>query len=190
MEAIKYHICLLIVLFSAVPWTAQSWTRPLVTDESAVADAELIVVATIIPESIRKIEHKRDTNGNGGASWHHRAKLQIVEMLKGRSTTNIIEIIIHYGLDPVTGRTLSTKYVRDPDRGYVPSGDPSVIGIWDNGGLGIPITEDIRQPHIWLLTRKDFGYTTPDENEVVGIREPKHIQPITKKNDIRKLITK
>jgi hypothetical protein len=160
----------------------------MVTDESAVADAELIVVASIIPDSIQKIAHKRGEHE--GASWHHRAKIRIVETLKGHTSSETIEIIIHYGLDPVTGRCLSTKYSFDSDGRPQALGDTKVIGIWDTGGLSVPISEDVRQPHIWLLTRKDFGYTTPDDNDVVGIREPKHLQPICRKEALKNLVLK
>ncbi|WP_395750221.1 hypothetical protein [Prosthecobacter sp.] len=109
--------------------------------------------------------------------------------MKGHSEKKLLEITIHYGLDPVVGQCLSTKWEWDKSRGPVALGDPTVIGIWDTGGLDIPITDDVREPHIWLLTTKNPGYTTPESEDRPGIWEPCHLQAITQKEKLKKIIS-
>jgi len=116
--------------------------------------------------------------------------LEIVETLKGSAKTTTVEIIIHYGLDPVKGRYLKTKSYYFDDRRGMPDTAKDAIEIYDTGGMDRRISGDIREPHIWLLSTKNPGYTTPDSTKFPGIWDPEDIQAVTKKAALEKWITK
>ena len=165
-----------------------SWPRGPISDQTVAERAELIVVGRIIPASIKRIEHP--AKPGDGTSHEHHAMLEIVETLKGSAKTTTVKIIIHYGLDPVTGRYVNTKSHYFDDRLGMPDAAKNAIEIYDTGGMDRRISGDIREPHIWLLSMKNPSYTTPDSTEFPGIWDPEDIQAVTKKEALKKWITK
>ena len=164
------------------------WPRGPISDQTVAERAELIVVGRIMPASITRIEHP--AKPGDGTSHEHHAMLEIVETLKGSAKTTTVKIIIHYGLDPVTGRYVNTKSHYFDDRRGMPDAAKDAIEIYDTGGMDRRISGDIREPHIWLLSTKNPGYTSPDSTEFPGIWDPEDIQAVTKKEALKKWITK
>jgi hypothetical protein len=175
-----------ILAMLAVPLAVYSWTRSPLSDQTVVERAELIVVGRILPASIKRIDHP--AKPGEGASHEHHATLEIVETLKGSAKTTTIEVIIHYGLDPVTERCINTKDHFFDDRASKPTAAKGAIEIYDTGGMDRRISGDIREPQIWLLSTKNPGYTTPDSTAHPGIWDPEDIQPLTKKEALKKWI--
>jgi len=177
-----------ILVMLAVTPPGYSWMRGVISDQTAVERAEMIVIGRILPASIKRIDHP--VKPGEGASHEHHAVLEIVEILKGNAKTTTIEIIIHYGLDPVTERYMNTKSSYFDDRASKPTAAKGAIEIYDTGDMDLRISGDIREPHIWLLSTKNPGYTTPDSTAFPGIWDPEDIQPVTKKEALKKWITK
>ncbi|MEM8995824.1 MAG: hypothetical protein AAGF23_13640 [Acidobacteriota bacterium] len=138
------------------PGAADAELRRTYEDFTVVQRADLIVVATILPESISKVFHQPMPRVSG-ASWEHHATLVVSEVLKGSldgergvlETPRDLPIVFDYGLGPSIGRApWKTGDGRDP---------AEVVEINDYGNSVAsftPLIADAREDVLWLLRRK------------------------------------
>lgn len=172
----------LIVLLAVAlfPAGAGASPRQVFTDTQIVERAQLIVVAHIKPDSLKRIDHP--ARNDKGKSHETRGMLVVTEILKGQAADNEIPIIIHYGLDPTAASQVAGM-------GFHGAKPDEVIALWDNGGEGARIANDIRKDYIWLL-RIQQHWLHDEGKDALGIYDPEDIQPITKKQQLQALVPK
>ncbi len=175
----SFAVCFAILFACEI--TANAWLRPFYEDEVIVQRSELIAIGHLKENSIQYVPH--DTKPPEGRSWEHHAILVITEAIKGKSETNEIPIIIHYGLDPVVG-----GYVKRNDgfminvRGNKKDYPTNLVQIFDTGNSmkgGGPVVEDASKDNIWFLRRLG-GYLgrEPASTNYFGILDPEDVQPL------------
>ncbi|MEO1368085.1 MAG: hypothetical protein AAFX50_13005 [Acidobacteriota bacterium] len=152
----KRLVCGAIVLCVIWPSATTAELRRTYEDVTVVERADLIVVATILPESIDKVFHQPMPRVSG-VSWEHHATLVVSEVLKGSldgeqsvlETPRELPIVFDYGLGPSIGRApWKTGDGRDP---------AEVVEISDYGNSVAsftPLIADAREDALWLLRRK------------------------------------
>ena len=152
------HIIWFAIALCCVATNASAWGRPRIEDEQVVGRADLIVVGRLKFETVKRVEHRRDSGG--GRSCEHHATLVIESVIKGDSPARQIPVILHYGLTPV----VSDGVVEIRDTGT------------SDGGLNTVI-DDAAANCIWLLRRiKDrFG---GGDGKTYGVEDPKDLQPL------------
>ncbi len=140
------------------------------------------------------------------AWWEHRAILVVTEVIKGKSTTNEIPIIIHYGLKPVIAQPEPPKETNKliirygPEPVVLRKAQPSDFMTVDGGGrtdysmnrvqiidhAGPPlrqiVLEDVSKDNIWFLRRGSgvFG-EVPGTNDL-GVMDPQDLQSLKLKD--------
>ncbi|MEM7316538.1 MAG: hypothetical protein AAF497_25665, partial [Planctomycetota bacterium] len=138
-------------------------------EDAIVAErAELIVIGTIRPDSIRFVPHVR--NKSHGASWEYHATLRVDSIVKGECEKKELPIVIHYGLSPVVRRGKAYVDFRNGES----AGADEKVDLLDRfqGPTDIGKT-----PHLWFLRKgirriagqKDYGR--------FGIIDPEDVQP-------------
>ena len=146
--------------------TAQAWMRVYRDDGKVVEEAEIIVMARLKPGSVRIVHHEK------GRSWEHHLTLLVSEVLKGRSTEGELPIVVHYGLNVVTGRKM------DDTRGFMsaqPGYPEEAVDLFDHGDMAGWLSEDIRKDHLWFL-RMLQGRGRDGLPPALGIEEPSDLQ--------------
>ena len=170
------RIAILFVLLAAVfPRSANAWPTKLYSDAEVVARAELIVIARVKEESIKKVIHKDK------GSYEHHAILVVTRVIKGVSHDAELPITIHYGLLPV-----SARYVKDMNTKATAPEEPgeATLIFEDNPSEGyFRPTDDVHKEQIWLLHRKS-------QTNALGVLNPEDIQPITKTDRLKRLFQK
>lgn len=145
--------------------------------------AEVIVIAKIIPSSIVWVTPQEEKG-----IQVHRAKLGIMQTLKGKTVGNVIDVIILHGLTPVRERFLNKPGSYLNDRHSQPTVKAGAIAMYDTGEMGIRFSEDLREPHIWLLSRSHPGYERPQPIQRLGLWDPNGLKGIEKKDILLKFI--
>ncbi|HXR06272.1 MAG TPA: hypothetical protein VN765_03020 [Candidatus Acidoferrum sp.] len=138
--------------------------------------------------------------------WEHRAILVVTEVIKGKSTTNEIPIIIHYGLKPTIAQPEPPKETNKLVISYGPepvahgNAKPSDFMTDEGGGredystnrvqiidrAGPPVhgivVEDVGKDNLWFLRRGSgvFG-EVPGTNDL-GVMDPQDMQPLKLKD--------
>jgi hypothetical protein len=157
-------MCLLLTVISG---RALAWERPTYEDATVAERTELLVVARLKPDSIKKVPH--DRKPGEGASWEHHATLVITEVLKGKCDKREIPVILHYGLTPVVPDDKNNRT------------RPAVV-IHDTGGnKGRPLVNDASDDSLWFLRRRGGIYGREPGTGNYGVVDPEDVQPLALK---------
>jgi hypothetical protein len=165
MISLRYYAFVILAVF-CFSQSAKAWMRVYRDDGQVVEEAEIIVMARLKPGSVRIIHHEKEH------SWEHHLTLLVSEVLKGRSAEGELPIVVHYGLNVVTGRKM------DDTRGFMaaqPGYPEEAVDLFDHGGMGGWLSEDIRRDHIWFL-RMLQGRGREGQPPALGIEEPSDLQ--------------
>lgn len=157
-----------LLLPTIISGRALAWLRPTYEDATVVERTELLVVAHLKPDSIKKVPHERKPGE--GASWEYHATLVIADVLKGKCDKREIPVILHYGLTPV---------VRDDSNN--PSG--KAVAIHDTGGskMRSPPVNDACDDNLWFLCRRGGIYGREPGTGNYGVVDPEDVQPLALK---------
>lgn len=155
-----------LLLLTVISGRALAWLRPTYEDATLVERTELLVVAHLKPDSIKKVPH--DRKPGEGASWEHHATLVITDVLKGKCDKREIPVILHYGLTPVV-----QDHKNDPTR--------QAVVIHDTGGKGRLLVNDARDDNLWFLRRRGGIYGREPGTGNYGVVDPEDVQPLTLK---------
>ena len=151
--------------------------RPLYEDETIVQRAELIAVGHLKENSIQYVPH--ENKPPEGKSWEHHATLIISEITKGKSETNEIPIIIHYGLTPVVGGYVKQDGFMMDARGGRKDIPTNLVQIFDTAELSLtPVVEDAGKDNIWFLRQGTGIYGLDPGRNNLGIVDPEDVQPL------------
>jgi hypothetical protein len=160
------------------------WLRVYRSLENRFREAEVIVVAAVVPDSV-------GTYPVVAGAREYAAALSASEVLKGALTDPTVPVVLHHGLTPVVGGLLDNEHEMI-DAGHRREG---VIELWDTGNsaLGPPFVADAREEHIWLLSRhSDYwvynGHTVPEYARQLGISEPDEVLPMSEKDAVIRLL--
>lgn len=155
-------------LLAVLSGRALAWLRVTYEDATVVERTELLVVAHIKPDSIKKVPH--DRKPGEGASWEYHATLVITEVLKGKCDKREIPVILHYGLTPV---------VRDDKNNPT----RQAVVIHDTGGSIIrrPLLNDASDDNLWFLRRRGGIYGREPGTGNFGVVDPEDVQPLALK---------
>ena len=162
------------------PANASAWPRQSFTDAQIAARAQVIVVAHIKPDSLKRVDHA--ARNDEGRSWETRGVLVITETLKGQAVDKEIPIIIHYGLDANAASQV-------PGMGFRGAKPDEVIVLYDNADDSVRVADDIRKDLIWLL-RIQQHWLREEGKDALGVYDPEDVQPLTKKQQIQALVPK
>ncbi|HEY3912855.1 MAG TPA: hypothetical protein VGN61_00095 [Verrucomicrobiae bacterium] len=181
LKGVKSLAVYFVILFA---WaiTANAWLREFFEDEVIVQRSELIAVAHLKEGSIQYVPNK--SNPPLG-SWEHNAILVITETIKGKSESNEIPVIIHYGLEPVIGGKVEHGSSMMDVPGNTKNYWTNPVQIFDTGNSirkSKPIVEDASKDSIWFLRHLGgcLGREVESANNL-GIVDPEDVQPLTLK---------
>jgi hypothetical protein len=159
------------------------------SDAEIVRRAEFIVIARVAPDSIHFVDHP--ATSLQGRWWEHRAILKITRVIKGDVLEHDLPVIIHYGLDPITGGFMNDSRGFLNARFFKPNYSENVVELFDTGNSVRsfePISGDIRADQIWLLRHLRPSIERRDSTDAPGIWDPEDIQPIRRETDLRKYL--
>lgn len=178
-------LTLLITIFFALPSFA--WLRPEVSDENAVAHAQVIVIGRIKENSLVRAAPEQHVSGGISTT----ATLQITEVLKGPFLLAELPIEISYGLTPVVGGEMRYRHPETgreyPDEHIAP-GETKLYDTGNSRKSDFPFTGDINKDQIWLLRTNADGSTSVIHK--LRIWDPEDIQPTSKKEILLALIAR
>jgi hypothetical protein len=171
---------LTVVLFCVVSlFDALGWLRQKYSDDEVAARADLIVVGRLKKNSIIYYQHP------GKNSWEHSALLEVTNVLKGEVPTNVINVCISYGLDPLVGGRFSNETTVIDYTSRFTNYPPDVIELFDTGNslVGLPpVTGDLQTNHVWLL-RHANKYDA--HTNCLYIRDPEDVQPLSRLGQLK-----
>ncbi|HEV7401391.1 MAG TPA: hypothetical protein VGO11_00630 [Chthoniobacteraceae bacterium] len=169
---------MIFILAAVFQEGAAGWPTKLFSDAEVADRAELIVVGRIKVGSIKRV-----TREDGGA-YRHTAILIVTRTVKGVTQEKELPITIHYGLLPVSARFEKEMNIK-PTLPEEPGQATRIFEDNPSEGYFRP-TGDIHQDQLWLLHRA--GYESP--SKTLGVLNPEDIQPATKEQRIKALLSK